>query len=313
MIVVKFKKLIYCVGFTATITCSLLTLEKNKFAKQVKNHYQNESTHDGKVIAHRGFSSLKVENSFNSVKTGFECACADGVEIDIRLTKDEKVVLSHDSSIPGIGEIEDRTLYELQKSEYKSNNISKLSLVKEFLLGKDGKLIYDRYMCERGQSEYITTLDDILNNIDSKKTLLVDIKFSPDNNSNFIDKVNQIFVNYGGHFDIILQSNNYDELLKMKKRYPNYKYQLIVQKEKELEYLDSDFEMFAIRKNLVTKDMVESQLEKGKELSVWTINSCNDYEDLKEELEEKINDIFIITDYPDEICYLNNKMKNLKY
>lgn len=309
----KFKKLIYCVGFTATITCSLLTLEKNKFAKQVKNHYENESTHDGKVIAHRGFSSLKVENSFNSVKAGFECDCADGVEIDIRLTKDEKVVLSHDSSISGIGEIEDRTLDELQKREYKPNNISKLSLVKEFLLGKDGKLIYDRYMCERGQSEYITTLDDILNNIDSKKTLLVDIKFSLDNNSNFIDKVNQIFVNYSGHFDIILQSNNYYELLKMKKRYPNYKYQLIVQKEKELEYLDSDFEMFAIRKNLVTKDMVESQIEKGKELSVWTINSCNEYEDLKEELEEKINDIFIITDYPDEICYLNNKMKNLKY
>lgn len=309
----KFRKLVYCVGFSCTIASSLLTLEKNKFTEDVKNHYENETTHDGNVIAHRGFSSLKVENSFNSIKMGFESECCDGVEIDVRLTKDEKLVLSHNSSIPGIGKIEDKALDELQESEYKSNNISKLSLLKEVVLGRDGKLIYDRYMHERDESEYITTLDDVLNNIDSKKTLLVDIKFSSYDNSNFMDKVNEIFETYKGSFDIILQANDYDELLKMKEKYPNYKYQLIIRKESELEYLNSDFEMFAIRKNLITKDMVENELANGKKICVWTINSCNEYVDLKNELEERINDIFIITDYPDEICHLNNKKKNLKY
>lgn len=308
----KFRKLVYCVGFSCTVACSLLALEKNKLAEDVKDHYENGYIHDGNVIAHRGFSSLKVENSFNSVKTGFECDCCDGVEIDVRLTKDEELVLSHDSSIPNIGKIGDKTLDELQKAKYKSNNISKLSLLKEVVLGRDGELIYDRYMYERSESEYITTLYDVLNNIDSKKTLLVDIKFSSNDNSNFMNKVNEIFVNYKGHFDIILQANEYDELLKMKERYPDYKYQLIIKKESELEYLNSEFEMFCIRKNLITKDIVEGELEKGRKICVWTINSCNEYEELKDELEERINDIFIITDYPDEICYLNNKKKNLK-
>lgn len=309
----KLKKLVYITGFVGIITCSLLSLEKNRFARNIKGHYENDCIHDGNVIAHRGFSSLEVENSFNSINRGFECNCSDGVEIDIRLTKDEEIVLSHDASISNIGKVSDNDLKELKEEKYSSSCIPRLTLIKACMFGLDGKLIYDRNKYEKSKKEYITTLDDVLENIDSNKILLVDIKFSDSNEEIFMEKIDNIFSNYTGYLDIILQSDNYDKLLIMKKKYPNYKYQLIIKNKKSLDHLDSDFEMFAIRKNLITKTIVENQIQRGKKLSVWTVNSCTEYGELKNKLDEKINDIFIITDYPDEICYLNNKIKKLKY
>lgn len=306
----KIKKMVYCAGMVGTAVCSLLTLDKIKYANDVRNHCENEFSHDGNVITHRGFSSLEVENSFNAVSKGFESECVDGVEIDVRLTKDEELVLSHDASISGIGKISDKTLEEIQEKPYKSNCISKLSLLKECIIGIDGKLIYNRYKYESEKKEYIITLDDVLDNIESKKILLIDLKFSGNNDEKFMEKVNNVLSQYSGFLNITLQSDNYERLLDMKNKYPNYKYQLIIKNNKGLKYLDSDFEMFGIRKNLVTKNIVDYQIANGKKVSVWTINSYNDYEELKDELQERINDIFIITDYPDEICYLiNNKGK----
>lgn len=79
------------------------------------------------IIAHRGASYDAPENTLASVKLGYEQG-ADGVEIDIHLTKDEQVVVIHDKDIvrvSGMGtnsitaetvtNVVDLTLAELQK------------------------------------------------------------------------------------------------------------------------------------------------------------------------------------------------------
>lgn len=307
----KIKKMVFCAGLTGTIFYSLLMPERIKFENDVNNHHENECIHNGNIIAHRGFSSIKPENSLDSVKCAVNCDCIDGIEVDVRLTKDNELVLSHNSSISGIGSIKNKTLNELRENSCKVSSLSKITLMKSCILGKDGKLVYDRYMNSKNDEYDITTLNDILD-IDSNKTLVVDIKFSKDDNTNFMDKINEIFSCYNGLFNIIFQANNYDELQKMKEKYPEYEYQLIIVSGEKLKYLDSDFNMFAIRKNLITKDIVKSEINKGKSISVWTVNSCYDYEQLKDELGDYINDIAIITDYPDEICYLNNKKEKTK-
>lgn len=308
----NYKKLIYCSGLVGFIACSLLTHQKIQYEENVKNHYESECNHDGNIIAHRGFSSVEVENSFNSIKKAASCDCTDGIELDIRLTKDNELVLSHNSKISGLGKVSEKSLDEINEKNYKVSSIPKLQLLKSCLLGKDGKLIYDRYKKTRNDEGIVTTLDNVLDNIECKKTLLVDMKFSSEDNTKFMNKVNEIFSKYSGDFDIILQASEYDMLSLMKEKYPNYKYQLIIGKEKNLKYLDSDFEMFGVRKNLVTKEIVDEQISKGKTISVWTINSYDDYKILKEELDSRINDILIITDYPDEICYLNNNKEKVK-
>lgn len=307
----KARKLVYSAGLISTMTISFITIDGYKYEKEVYNHESYDDNHDANIIAHRGFSSLEVENSYNAVNKGLLCNCSDGVEIDVRVTKDNVVVLSHDPYVLGIGEIKDENYEDIKDKTRGNNSLTKISLLKEYIIGKDGKLIYDRYMASKNEEEYLSTLDEILS-IDSKKLLLVDIKFNDENDEFFINKINNIFKDYTGNFNIMFQSSNYDKLLTMMEKYPNYDYQLIIEKRKQLKYLDSDFDNFCIRKNLITKDIITSLYNQNKKVQVWTINSYSDYCELKEKIGDYINDIYIITDYPDEICYLLNRNKKSK-
>ena len=48
-----------------------------------------------KVFAHRGASGYAPENTLIAIKKAIEMK-VDGIEIDIQLTKDEKIVVMHD-------------------------------------------------------------------------------------------------------------------------------------------------------------------------------------------------------------------------
>lgn len=50
-----------------------------------------------KIIGHRGAAGLALENSLESIKAAID-AGVDGIEIDIRLTKDNVFLLNHDGS-----------------------------------------------------------------------------------------------------------------------------------------------------------------------------------------------------------------------
>lgn len=92
-----------------------------------------------KCIIHRGITSNRnKDNSYIAIKKAILDKESIGVEFDIRLTKDNKIVLSHDSVI-GINYIEN--MYYRDIIKYK----------------------------------YLTTLDKILD-IDTDKILLIDIK-----------------------------------------------------------------------------------------------------------------------------------------
>jgi len=69
------------------------------------------------VIAHRGDSASAPENTLRAIGQAFDRG-ADLVEIDVRLTKDEKVVLMHDDTVDrttdGTGKVAEMTLEELR-------------------------------------------------------------------------------------------------------------------------------------------------------------------------------------------------------
>lgn len=56
------------------------------------------------VIAHRGASAAKTENTVEAFAAAV-AAGADGVELDLRLTSDDMMVVHHDPTIPGHGPI----------------------------------------------------------------------------------------------------------------------------------------------------------------------------------------------------------------
>lgn len=92
-----------------------------------------------KYIIHRGITSNKTkENTYESIKKAVKDKTAAGVEFDIRLTKDKKIVLSHNSLI---------NMKKIEDTNY-------IDIIKE---------------------KYLTTLDKILS-IETNKIFLIDIK-----------------------------------------------------------------------------------------------------------------------------------------
>lgn len=73
------------------------------------------------IWAHRGASAYAPENTIPAFQKAIEMK-ADGVELDIQLTKDDRIVVIHDETIDrtstGSGWVKDMTLAELRKFNY---------------------------------------------------------------------------------------------------------------------------------------------------------------------------------------------------
>ena len=71
-----------------------------------------------KNFAHRGFSGKYPENTMLAFRKALECG-ADGIEMDVQLTKDGELVVIHDERVDrttnGTGYVRDYTLDELRK------------------------------------------------------------------------------------------------------------------------------------------------------------------------------------------------------
>lgn len=82
------------------------------------------------IFAHRGYSALSPENTMKAFIEA-ERAGADGVELDVQMTKDGELVVIHDEKIDrttdGSGFVKDLTYKELKKhnAAYKFKNLSK--------------------------------------------------------------------------------------------------------------------------------------------------------------------------------------------
>ncbi len=73
------------------------------------------------IWAHRGASGYAPENTLEAFKLAADMG-ADGVELDVQLTKDDEIVVIHDETIDrtseGHGWVKDFTLAELRKYNY---------------------------------------------------------------------------------------------------------------------------------------------------------------------------------------------------
>lgn len=102
------------------------------------------------ILAHRGASAYAPENTGAAFCKAIACG-ADGVELDVRLTKDRQMVVHHNLDIQetsnGSGEIRDMTLSELRRFDFgswKSKAFAGediLTLEEALLLVKDMSLI----------------------------------------------------------------------------------------------------------------------------------------------------------------------------
>ena len=123
-----------------------------------------------KIWAHRGASGYAPENTIEAFERAVEMK-ADGVELDVQLTKDGQMVVIHDETVDRVsginGFVRDYTLQELRKLDTRTPVIasSKFDRGEEdeeklFELGFDGYLWYNTNLNEGayGYIEYLRAM-----------------------------------------------------------------------------------------------------------------------------------------------------------
>jgi glycerophosphoryl diester phosphodiesterase len=88
------------------------------------------------VIAHRGYSGRYPENTMLALRKAVECGC-DGIEFDVRATKDSRIVLFHDETLKRLckvkGRISSMRLADVQKLDVSGEKIPLLDEALDFL------------------------------------------------------------------------------------------------------------------------------------------------------------------------------------
>ena len=132
------------------------------------------STKDLTITAHRGGALLGAENSLECIRKGLD-AGASSIEIDVHITADGHIVVCHDPTV-------DRTTNS-------SGAINRMTIeqIKELRLLENGAVT----------DQQIPTLEQVLEVIDGRAELLLEIKRTNGNNKGVEQRVLEILRQHG--------------------------------------------------------------------------------------------------------------------
>ena len=285
--------------FTAGIKSKSCKDKSKEFTNKVIEYTTNFDNDDFLIAAHRGYSSLAVENTKNAIDIASNTKYVDYIEIDARLTKDKKIVLAHSNSLLTKNQqtisIDDENYKDLIENEY-YYLANSLGIKIESLFNKDnGDILRERSSNLESSNYDIVSLKEGLNNCKDKKVLL-DLKFK-NNTQEFIESLEKELKDVDTT-NIIFQSNDLLSLLCLRKKHPEYTYLAIMKNSSDLEYV-SLFDNIGLKECLVTNELIEELITKEKTIAIWTLNNPNDINRITTELDNHYKDIIYITDYPD--------------
>lgn len=232
-----------------------------------------------KAFAHRGFSGKYPENTMLAFKKAIEVG-ADGIELDVQLTKDGEVVIIHDETIDrttdGEGFVCEYTYDELKKIDasyiYKDKyGFNPIPTLKEYF-------------------ELVKDLDFITN---------IELKTGINEYLGIEEKVYKLIKEFRLESKVIISSFNHFSILRMKKIAPELKYGFL----SETWIIDAGeyCKKYGVScyhphfKNLIPS--VIDELKKNNiEINTWTVNKKEDIEYL---ISKNID--ILIGNYPDLI------------
>lgn len=257
----------------------------------------NFSYEDFDIAAHRGFSSIAVENTTRAFDLASQALYVDYIEMDARLTEDGKLVLAHDDEV--IAPFYKNNISDMTYDEVTNKNFTYYSddvkVYFDNLFGQDGKTIINRLSNLNGITYNVVGLDDGLEFCGDKKILL-DLKFD-DNVIKFVEALEDIF-ELKDTSNIVFQSDDSTSLLYLKTIHPEWFCSILVRDSKDLELVEY-FDGIGIRKDIVDEEFVKGALDDGKLVSIWTFRSIDEVNKVATELGNNCDEVLYITDYPD--------------
>lgn len=226
-------------------------------------------------IAHRGFSGKYPENTNIAFAKALTEGYCDGIEVDVHMTKDDKVVIIHDSKLDrtttGTGFIKDYTLDELL----------------EFDAGikYDPKYRGEKILCVKSAIELAKKYN---------VKLYIEIKDSEIDYEEITEQVIDRVKTIGAENKVVLSSYNVDTLKKIKEIAPEIRTSLLCKDVpwdiRNYRYADC----ISCNYEKVDADLVETLRSIGKGITVWTVDEVADMKRMKD---MDVN--AVITNHPD--------------
>ncbi|MFG6667346.1 glycerophosphodiester phosphodiesterase family protein [Halomonas sp. HNIBRBA4712] len=257
---------------------------------------------DVKVIAHRGSSMVAPENTLAAVRHALEDR-ADLVELDVRLSLDNEVLLYHDRSLTRLTG-DPRDFGELTREELSLFDI--------------GSWFGDAFVGER-----IAGLDETLALVRGKAGLMIDMKASPGDEQRLAQAVIEAleresdiryrcWATQQSALDGMSECGFPNALLEMrvatmtpalarwiKEQAPALRVTLLAQLILPGTLDRRHFDALGLRHNRVTRQEIELAARYGYEIHAWTVN---DRARMSTLIDQGVD--AIITDYPDRLSAL---------
>lgn len=219
------------------------------------------------VISHRGnYEKSKFkENTMEALTTALDKKYVDGVELDVRLTQDNQVVIHHNVTI-------DET----------SDGTGFISLM----------TLNDLYQYNFGTKENPTkigTLDNFLKVLDTDKLIMIEIKKGLEKEEELVSHIGKVIEKYR-KLNIVICSFDKSLVKKFHQAYPKIKVGVITFFTEEK--LESPLSFYS----LYYKNIHEKL---NYPYYIWTVNQKKELLNFKKEEDKKL--LGIITDKPKEI------------
>lgn len=252
----RYRKRIIAVSLAAVLLVGFAASMAEK-----KGLLDGGSSGDVMVTAHRGYSKQYPENTIPAFKGAVEIG-ADCIELDVRQTKDEVLVVIHDDNTKRTCGV-DLNIWETDYENLK--NLDAGSWFDEAYYGTE-----------------IPTLEEVVKYAKGKICLNIELKPTGYETENYEADVVEIIEKYHAERWCTVASKDYECLENVK----------ALNEDIETLYITSvsygDFtsleaaDGFSVEATMLTKQFVESAHEAGKEVQVWTVNTEDSMEQVLE-------------------------------
>ncbi|MDA0712552.1 MAG: glycerophosphodiester phosphodiesterase family protein [bacterium] len=210
------------------------------------------------ILGHRGARNVAPENTISAFKQALIDG-ADGVELDVFLSKDEQLVVIHDESVDrttdGSGQVCDFTAKELAHLNAAAN-------FSDFA------------------SESVPTLEQVLNVMPPKTIINIEIKHSAAfTKAKLVKKLMELLRLYDNKFCIIISSFDVELLILLRKAAPNYLISLLLDKTADNELLTKQLRLIKpdgvyLSAQNATALLISFIQFAGVNVAIWTVNDA---------------------------------------
>lgn len=234
-------------------------------------------------IAHRGASGHAPENTMAAFKRAYELG-ADGVELDVQLTKDGGLVICHDDNLKrttnGKGNISDVTLDEIRQLDAGS------------------------WFSNDFRGEKVPLLDELLEYARGKLLVDIEIKTTP-RAKEVVERVADAVSRFDMAHQCLITSFDVNAVNWALQLLPNCPAGLLVHNVQKDEW-EGDWEIVAAKGTHVNPEVIDRIKQKNKYLFIWTVNELKDLQ-----LCVAVGAGRVITNYPDRYNFVLQNQKNL--